>query len=112
MDGVNFWGMNPDNLKEEPKLEIKPQADVVDEQIGEIDKVEAITEGDRIRARAEVASGRAEMYLVKTPPDINLVETRPSGDGKILEVVYHGIVYGYTNDRNFLHRSPEKRTLH
>jgi hypothetical protein len=51
--------------------------------------------------------GEAELYFIKIPPDVNMLETRPAG-GNIYEVVFHDIVYGYTNNRNiFSGEKPE-----
>lgn len=91
MGEMNWWGVNP----EQTKTESQPAYSAG----GEIEKVESIHESDRVRARVAVMRGESELYFIKIPPDINKLETRPAG-GNVYEVVYHDIVYGYTNNPN------------
>lgn len=103
MGEMNWWGVNPDEPKSQPTSEA-----VAPINNGEIQKVEAIHESDRVRARVAVMRGESELYFIKIPPDINMVEIHPAG-GDIYEVVYHDIVYGYTNNRDVFGKpaSPE-----
>lgn len=89
MTEMNWWGANPERAE--------PQIVPEDTKSGEIEKVESIHESDRVRARVAVMRGESELYFIKIPPDVNMLETRPAGKD-LYEVVYHDIVYGYTNN--------------
>lgn len=89
MSEINWWGASPDNVRPQ----ITPEGD----KSSEIERVESIRESDRVRARVAVMRGESELYFIKIPPDVNMLETRPAGKD-LYEVVYHDIVYGYTNN--------------
>lgn len=102
MSDTNWWGITPKQIN-------KKKDDPLIQKGGEIEKVGAIHESDRVRARVAVMRGESELYFIKIPPDINMAETRPAG-GDLYEIVYHDIVYGYTSNRNAFGTSKKPET--